>query len=115
MPSLHVELNVSPPDRPARWWRFCTLKPEDGEDSLSDNTPEGRDIYVFGINEADDYAYINKIETERQTDQDNPVQHLGYIAVTTLADTESYAFDIQTDVHPEPQTVRFTYVSEADT
>jgi Stress-induced bacterial acidophilic repeat motif len=81
--------------------------------TISDNTPERRELYIFGIDPVNNCAYIKK--SVSGVDVDMPDSHLrgidseGFVTVATLNPSEIHKLTVKPDQSSDPRTVRFTY------
>ncbi len=108
---LSVEVKVPKSDD---WMALNDVKVGDPDGSISDNQPDGRDIYIFGIDPIENCGYIKKsklgFDTERADTR--AISSLGFVTIAALAHQESFVLTVQTDKSPETRDLRFTYFED---
>ncbi|HSX32670.1 MAG TPA: hypothetical protein VLF43_05395 [Candidatus Saccharimonadales bacterium] len=109
MPPLRVEVTVPGEDN---WKPLGQLDAGDRFSSLSDNTPDGRSVFIFGINPVDNCAYVK--QSEFGVDVTGPngrtvIAVGGFTTIATIRNAERYELTVTPDESPGPITFRFSY------
>ena len=96
-----------------QWVKAGEVKPGDRHGSISDNTPQGRQIYLFSCNADDSGSVIYRSKLGLDIDLSNTariVENLtGFEAVKEISKGESFEMTVKTDRNPEPRHIRFTH------
>lgn len=109
-PSMRVE--VYNKER-QQWTLAGEVKLGDPDGSISSNTTEGRDVYIFGVDPIENQGYIKRsvFGDDELDSQKRSISSVGFIAVATLHDSESHEMTVLTDKSTKPRHIRFTYLS----
>ncbi len=108
---LSVEIKVP---KSEDWIALNDVKVGDRDGSLSDNQPDGRNVYIFGVDPIENLGYIKKSELGVDTEQADArvVSSLGFVTIAALAHQESFELTVLPDRSPEPRHLRFTYFED---
>lgn len=110
-PQLRVEINN--PEN-GEWVSIPGIQLGDRDGTVSDNTPEGRDIYLFGVDPIENQGYIKRSTAGIDTAGSSTrlVDSAGFVTVAALQPEESFELTVKTDTSPKPRTLRFTYLED---
>lgn len=109
---MPLRLELRDPNNAHRWIVVGTLMPGQPSGSVSNNTPEGRDIYLFACLEDGSKSVIHKSDmgVDIETAQVREIVNLtGFSVVKELREGETYEMDIRSDQSPETRHIRFTH------
>lgn len=110
MPPLEIETQHP---QTKSWIKIGEVKTGDSPGTISDNTPQGRQIYLFSCKDDDSGSVIYRSKFGMDVDLSNTsrlVNNLtGFETVKELSKGESFEMTIKTDRSPEPRDIRFTH------
>lgn len=111
MPPLRVDVYNPGSDE---WIQLKDLGAEDRVGTVSDNTPEGRYIYLFGVDKRENKAFIKKSTTGLDVNigPNRVVSSMASVIVASLDLNESHELTVKTDRSKQPRRMRFTYFAE---
>ena len=96
-----------------QWTKAGEVKPGDRPGSISDNTQQGRQVYLFSCKSDDSGSIIYRSKFGVDVDLSNTtrlVENLtGFETVKELIRGESFEITVKTDRSPEPRKIRFTH------
>jgi hypothetical protein len=107
-PSINIQVYNAERDE---WVPVGEVSSGGNPGSFSNNYEEGRDLYVFGVDEKNNVGYVKKSVFGRDiaVGEDRLVEPVGYEDIATLHPGDSYEMDVKTDVSPEPRKIRLTF------
>lgn len=111
MPPLHMQI----PDGENGWKTVAQITRDMPSPSISDNHENGRDVYLFGVEQDKDQGFVSR--SIRGIDMaDSAIRAInaldGFETVATLNPGESHEMTVKTDVSPAPRSIRFMYESD---
>ena len=110
MPPLELEIQNQ---QTKQWAKIGEIKPSDRPGSISDNTPQGRQIYLFSCKDDDSGAIIYRSKFGTDVDLSNTVRSVsnltGFETVKELKKGESYERSVKTDQSSESRRIKFTH------
>lgn len=110
MPPLHIEV-FNPGNK--EWVRAGEVHPTDPKGSMSDNKPNGRDVYIFECAKDDSKSTIYRsglgIDIEVGKFREISMDASRLEIVKELKDGESFEIEVKTDRSPEKRKIRFTH------
>ncbi len=96
------------------WTPAYSVASGDPPGSLSNNSPGGRDMYIFGVDPLVNEGYIARFDKGEGTQASSAqlVASAGYIAIARLGIGESHELAVVTDISGDPRHIRFTYTAD---
>ncbi|MDP2638101.1 MAG: hypothetical protein Q8P26_03500 [Candidatus Levybacteria bacterium] len=111
MPPLEIRMQHPLTEQ---WIKFGEVKPEDRPGSISDNTSQGRQIYLFSCKDDDSGSTIYRSKLGIDVDLSDTVRLVnnltGFETVKDLSKGESFEIIVKTDRSKESRNIKFTHV-----
>ena len=110
MPPLEFEVHNQ---QAKQWAKIGDIKPNDRPGSISDNTPQGRQVYLFSCKKDDSGSIIYRSKFGMDVDLSDTARLInnltGFETVKELTRGQSFEITVKTDRSPEPRKIRFTH------